>query len=287
MMNSLRKTAEAGLLVAAAWASLATTYVGPRTLRDDTWPVKNLFDGQTAVRQDTEIELAIGDRDFQGGSSSSEEAHRRAEKAFAKIRLEDSDRNELVELEPQIGQTQSRLVPVEGLKEKTVYRLDLDGVYEKLVVDRPELEELTFTTRPGPRVTGLWRVDDTLLVSFSEPMDPETLELSQDSVDLLWDYNRQLLSAAKDRNLAEFIWDADGYLFRIAPLPDQASLWVKVSGNVRGLSGALLDGNGNGVPGEPEDDFVELAEPAALPTCYAREDHAEPCLSAEDAESWP
>ncbi|MBT3221344.1 MAG: hypothetical protein HN348_19855 [Proteobacteria bacterium] len=60
-------------------------------------------------------------------------------------------------------------------------------------------------------------------------------------------------------------------------------MWVKVAGEVRGLSGGTLDGNGNGSPGEAEDDY--LSEPlllGQLPACFSRDDVPAPCINETD-----
>jgi hypothetical protein len=141
---------------------------------------------------------------------------------------------------------------------------------------------MAFSTVQGPRVTGLWMNGDTLFVVFSEPMDSSTLSMALGSVDVLWSEDGELHSIAMDLNLASFVWEADEFVFRVAPVDFGGQLWVKVSGNVRGESGAYLDGNGNGVPGEVDDDFLEEITLSDLETCHTREDIPDPCVRFED-----
>ena len=274
-----RRIYEAAVLLAAGYASLATSAPADQRV-DNRWVIANLFDGQTAVPRDVTIELRIGIRDFRpadgGGSTSA--AREEAEAALHWLWLHEADGVDEVALEHELRENVVLVHPVEPLQPDTRYALDVVGVAANTASERPIPEVIEFTTRSGPQVTGLWRVSDTLMITFSEPIAPGTLRLAPDSVDLLWDSEDGLRSVTADRNLADYVWDDDGLTFRVAPFDFSHPVWVMVSADVRGVSGAPLDGDGDGVPGEPDDDFLEQVNPSQLPGCFTSEDRPEPCL---------
>lgn len=286
-MTTVRRVCETAVLLAAGWASIATTDPGGPGRSDSSWILGNLFDGQTAVARDLEIELRIGIQDFRpmdgdGGESETKGARTKTEGALHDLSLTDTEDGNSVELEYEIGESTTIVRPVEPLQPNTRYELDASVLAGSAVTWRPPPGVVEFTTRPGPQVTGVWRVDDTLMIAFSEPLESGALELAADSVDLLWECDAGLCSVVADRNLADFAWDNEDKLFRVAPIPDYQELWVKVSRSVTGESGALLDGDGDGNTGELDDDFLELVTVSDLPICRASEDRPEPCV----AGSW-
>ncbi len=278
-MSTLRFTREAVTLLVAGFFVGACTHEEEPRLVDGRWVVVNLFDGQTAVPRDIEIELRIGRADFGPVDSQS-----RLERALSGISLRGVDGSTDVELEFHQGEEISRVRPVEPLEENAQYELDATMLVEDTLGYRPTPELIHFSTGSGPRVTGLWQVEDTLLVAFSEPMATDSLRLASDSVDLLWEEDDRLHSVAAERNLAEFVWDYQDLLFRVAPRPFNGSFWVKVSRTVMGASGARLDGDGDGTPGEITDDHLERVE-NTLPDCYSSPDRSEPCVLESEHES--
>jgi len=276
------------LLVAGVLASLATSEFEPRRIGwNETWVAENLFDGQTAVPRDHEIRLTIGYRDFVEfeGDEIDGDVRDRASAAFAQIAIYRLGYGSAqLSLDVQIHD-ESSIIGHAPFAENTSYVLDLNALEGYLRVDRVAPGPIHFSTTHGPQVTGVWRNDDTLIVSFSEPMDPETLWLSQLSVDLLWEEDDELHSIASDLNLTDFAWETDGYLFLFAPVDWSGTVWVKVDRGVRGLSGGPLDGNGNGVPDE-DDDYVSEVNLLTLPVCFGREDIPAPCIDQNDVEFW-
>ena len=281
---SLRRTIELTLLAASIVASVATSSVRQQEIAwDGTWAVENVFDGQTAVPVDHQIRLTIGYRDFSSNGDEDEGPETLAEQAFEQILLTTSG-GRSVKMDVEIYDDMSLIKP--SLDANSDYILDLGELVYYLRVSRQLPPPIHFSTRPGPKVTGLWRNEDTLMLSFSEPMDPDSLSLSQVSVDVLWN-DKELHSIAADLNLADFVWETRGNLFMVAPVSSFGMVWVKVAGEVQGLSGGLLDGNGNGLPGEPADAFLsEVLFMPDLPACSARDDVPAPCINETDIQTW-
>lgn len=253
---------------------------------DETWIARNLFDGQTAVPRDIEIELAIGYRDWSGSldgdASPGEEA--RAREGFESIRLyPEAEPYDLVPIEYSIGERYSSLL-LPLLEEDTRYVLDTVGLVQEIVVERPRLGPIVFSTSTAPQVTGIWRSEGTMILAFSEPMDGTTLDLGPGSVDVWWDAGDDLESIASDLNLADFAWETREDLFLVAPIQISGPILVVVAGEVLAATGSPLDGDRDGIPGEIEDDFFDVVEFADLPECFTREDVPAPCARFEDVE---
>lgn len=136
-----------------------------------------------------------------------------------------------------------------------------------------------FTTASAPRVLGLWRVETTLFVVFSEPMAPATLGLAHGSVDLRLQGGSSVVAT---HNLSGYAWDTQGSVFRVGPLPEDASALI-LGSTVRSATGAALDVDGDGAPEAPARGTAIPFYPPGLPECFTREDHPEPCLSREAA----
>jgi len=277
------------LLAAGCAAALASSAPDVSWVQsDETWVVSNLFDGQTAVPLDTDVRLAIGTRDFADEEATDGDARSRAETALRGVRVfPRSDPQAVLPAELAIGETSSEIV-LPPLAAGTEYVLDLGALEQLLSVDRVVPDPVLFGTGSGPRVTGVWRTGDTLVVSFSEPMDPSSLEIGHDSVDVLWEEGDDLHSIAADMNLADYVWDTEGLLFKMAPFDFPDAGWVKVSASARGETGTPLDGNGNGLPGEVDDDFVAEFSMSDIDTCCARADIPMPCVACvpEEDEGW-
>lgn len=295
-MRSVKTLGQVMLLAAGCLVALASSWEDwEERFWDETWMVSNVFDGQTAVPEDIVIELAVGYRDYSdnpdvgtpdGGEepSAGKQTRRLAEAGMAEVELFAVDSpSEKVELSFDISWESTR-IHHRGLDPDTDYVLDVSGIDDGMVVSRTPPSPVRFSTRQGPQVTGLWRNEDTLFITFSEPMDPETLGIAHDEVDVLWEEDGELHSLAGDANLAGFVWETDGFVFRVAPVDWTGSAWIKVSADARGQSGAYLDGNGNGVPGEPADDYLEDWALELLPQCFARPDVPQPCFAEGDPD---
>jgi hypothetical protein len=291
-MRRIKTFLELCLLAAGCLAALASSVPDEIVIRtDETWVISNLFDGQTAVPLDTDVRLAIGARDFVASEDVEPDDHAfaSAEGAMREVRVYPKF-NPIAALDTQvvIDETTTQIL-LPPLAADTEYVLDLGPLEQRLSVERVVPDPIAFSTRAGPRVTGVWITGDTLVVSFSEPMDPGSLEIGHDSVDVLWEEDGDLHSIAADMNLADYVWATEGMLFKMAPFDAPAEGWVKVSASARGAAGALLDGNGNGVPGETTDDFIVELFMDDLATCCAREDIPMPCVECvpEEEEWWP
>ena len=256
-------------LSAGIFFSLATSQIEPplqeaRVISDDTWVVSNVYDGQTAVSTDLTIRLAIGSRDLDSNG-------------LDRIQLMRAEDRESVPFNRRMESEASFIDPV-SLAPDTAYILDVSGLSPYLTVTRRLPGPITFSTGSAPKVTGLWRNEDTLIISFSEPMNPATLQMNQASIDLIWlDDDGEVRSLASDTNLANYTWDTSGELFMMAPVP-QGLFWIKVAAEVRSNTGVPLDGNANGIPGESEDDFLLFVNTESLNTCFTREDIPVPCV---------
>ncbi|MDD5305811.1 MAG: hypothetical protein PHU25_00680 [Deltaproteobacteria bacterium] len=294
-MTLLKRTVELVVLFASCFLSLATFGPGPDFSDDDddgwyvdtdeTWVVENVFDGQTAVPRDHVIRLTIGYRDFAGfeAETYSDEVKELTATELAKITLR--PRNvpaPPVDFEVKINGTTS-VIEHDAFAPNTEYVLDLTGI-GNLAVERIIPKPLGFSTTAGPRVTGLWRSDDTLIIAFSERMDPATLSLASDSVDVLWEKDGDLHSIASELNLADFAWKTDGFLFFAASMTPFDEAWIKVDRSVSGESGGLLDGDKDGVPGEAGDDFVQQVSYSTLPSCFTRADIPAPCVTEDTGD---
>ncbi len=256
------------------------------TTWDETWIVTNLFDGQTAVPLNHMIRLSLGHRDFLDlpDDPVTEETRQRAENALSLIQVyEANNPSSEIHLELTINKNHT-LIRHGTFDEDTDYVLDVDRVESHLVVNRIIPDALRFSTARRPQVTGIWRNEKTLIVSFSEPIDENTLTLSHQSFDVLWEADNDISSISSSLNLADFTWATEGHLFMLAPLGFVTSGWIKITGDVRAISGAYLDGNNNGIPGETDDDYVEEIMFNYLPICYAREDIPDPCIADEEID---
>jgi hypothetical protein len=298
------------LLVALYFSAATSQPDYDKEYRDETWLVENVYEGQTAVPLDLVIRLTVGYRDFANPPTSriDNEVRSLAEIAFDTVRLTVSNRDIPVKLEIKIYDAYALLKPIK-LDKDTAYSLYLTNLRNYLAVARKVPEEVSFSTAAGPRVTGLWRNEDTLIISFSEPMDSTYLSINQKSVDIIWEKEDELHSIASDLNLADFVWKTEGELFLISPysvleerwtkeahdtLGISSALgiegvlrvqghWIKIARDVRGKSGILLDGNENGIAGENDDAFVARIA-GSFPICYSRKDIPDPCVSGDEID---
>ncbi|MFH2008942.1 MAG: hypothetical protein ABI333_20300 [bacterium] len=242
---------------------------------DDTWVVESLFDGQTGVSRDVVIRLTIGEEDLG------------AEHVWAvqDVLLYREDDGTHLPIDTEVYFETSMIRPRDGLAPDTDYVLDLQSLEPQLVSIRTLPGLIHFSTRSAPKVTGLWRSGDTLIVTFSESMDPASLFIGQTSLDVLWEEDGALRSIAADHNLAGYAWEAADLLFMMAPIDFADALgdvWVKVAADVRGASGVLLDGDADGTAGQSHDDYFAQIDTLALPTCFTRSDIPMPCVHQDE-----
>ena len=287
-MKRTRTLAMAALLAAGGFLSLATSIDDgppPEIIETDaTWMVSNLYDGQTGVPVNRVVDLAVGTRDFGGIAED-------AQAALESILFYRVDNGDPVEFEVSVGSFTSSLTVPGGLRPDTDYILDLAPLSGTTETRRWVPDPICFSTRKGPQVIGMWRNEDTLIIEFSEPMDPETLFVGQTSVDLLWEENGEIRSLAADTNIASYLWETRGTLFLLAPMDFQdeqfGAYWIKVTTRVRSSDGTALDGDMDGRPGEISDDYIWEFHPYTLQTCYTREDIPHPCISEQEIpEPW-
>ena len=279
-MKPLKAIAQFTLLVLGAMVTVATSDPGGGGFyTSDEWVVDNLYDGQTAAATDIEIRLNLGTWDFDPNDG---EDRKGAARALKKIRLyPEGKEDESVSFDLELDGEDSLLIPY-GLRDDTDYVLDLEALSDSVESDRIIPEPIHFRTGSLPRVTGLWRNSDTLLITFSEPMNREDLFLGRASVDLFWQDDDELKSVVGDLNLADFAVQVDERLFMVAPVDFLDGAWVKVSGMVAAASGETLDGDGDGEPNGAGDDFLAAVQMSLLPVCYTREDIPAPCVAEEE-----
>ena len=287
-MRSLKKYAQLLLVFVASIASFATSSVGERETSyfDETWVVTNLFDGQTAVPLDHQIRLSIGYRDFTTPDEPeiTDAVRKDAERILALIRITDLQSEIDHPFSVEVYEDHS-VLNTELFAQDRDYELFLGDLQFRVLTTRQIPFSLSFSTMSRPQVTGVWRVEDTLLITFSEPMDAESLSISQNSIDLLFEENnafeegKELRSIAADMNLADFVLEAEDDHLRFGPIPEIESGWLKVSRDVTAMTGVTLDGNGDAQPGQVDDDFVEAVNLLGLPECYTRGDIPQPCVT--------
>ena len=250
--------------------------------RDETWIVANVFDGQTHVPRDITFEITVGYRDFEEEDRAYGELPE-----GAVVLLTRALGNQPVPCAIEVEHTRTLVKPLAPLSPDADYELDAAPFVARTTSVRMAAFPIDFSTRAAPRVTGLWRVGATLMIAFSEPMDPDTLYLGHDSVDLIWEEDGELRSAATHHNLAGYVWETRGDLFALAPISfaDDSgfgSLTVMVAADVLGESGVPLDGDGDRRPGEVDDDYFQDVTTTLLPECFTREDIPDPCVHERD-----
>ncbi len=238
------------------------------------WALVNLSAGQTAFSEDAlEIRgMAWGRTDGLHPSATFEDLpwiSLLAGPARAPVPFE------LTLLDPRRGRFTLR--PEGGFTPDTDYVLAFPRCALQPHIDCPP--PTPFSTTSAPRVLGLWRVESTLFVVFSEAMDPTTLSLAHGSVDLRLQGGASVVAT---RNLSGYTWDTRGSIFRLAPLPEDAAALI-VGATVRSAAGTALDVDGDGAPEAPPRSAVIPFYPAGLSECFTREDRPEPCLSGEAA----
>lgn len=287
-MKRTRTIVIIALLLAGGLLSLASDIDdGPPPTRietDATWMVSNLYNGQTAVPINRAVQLTLGEGDFGGNTED-------AVAALESILFYRVDNGEPVEFELSVGWSNSSLTVPGGLRPDTDYILDLSPLRQATETRRSVPDPIHFSTRHAPQVIGLWRNEDTLIIEFSEPMDPETLFVGQTSVDLLWKENGEIRSLAADTNIASYLWETRGTLFLLAPMDFEdvqlAACWIKVTVRVQSDEGTALDGDMDGRPGEISDDYIWEFYPYMLETCFTREDIPHPCIRDQEIpEPW-
>lgn len=237
------------------------------------WPLKNVFDQQTGVRSD--VKFTVRGVHFSLTQDESPEW-------VSLVRENDGQphpvRVELVNLNAGT----MRVVPIEELDADTHYLLAFPGCRFMPYVRCPE--PIRFFTGTAPRVIGLWRTQQTLVVVFSEPMDPNTLNLGHGMVDMVFQQDGQLVTVATDLNLADFVWEGQGHTFVMAPITDRPFDLI-IGPEVFGLTGAPPDIDGDGLP-DPGQIFVHPVVPELLETCHVRPDFPDPCITPEAAAVW-
>ncbi len=270
-------------LLGAGLLSLASSGGGEHEVEvqqrvDETWLVANLYDGQTAVDPNVVIVLNVGFQDFEAVDTPYGVLPEVAEAHLTRVR-----NGEEVPVDVAVDVAQMRLYPQQPLSPNTRYELSLHDLRSAMTSRRMQPSPIQFYTGSAPRVTGLWRVEDTLIIAFSEPMDPDSLHLGHDSVDVLWDQDGELQSIASSHNLADYVWETKENLFLLtsiyfADAEGFGKVWVMVAGSARGVSGVALDGDGDWISGEVGDDFFEEVSTPYLPWCFTREDIPDPCV---------
>lgn len=276
MKRALRGMAESCILLLAALLCMATeppeTEIPPNLPDDDApdrfevtapglWPLIDLRDLDTAVSPEASFTLrGVHWRFFDGAGGPV-------------VRLFAGPTQDPVGVEVELLSRASGRVtvtPVASLDEDTEYLLSISSCADLMPNMRCPPPTL-FSTASAPRVTGLWRSGDTLIVVFSEPMDEESLVLAHGAVDLLFETGGERRSVVSDLNLADFAWQADGRIFSVAPITDKPFTLVLGPG-VRALAGGAFDGT-----------FAHRVWPGLLETCHTRIDYPDPCISPADA----
>jgi hypothetical protein len=283
-MKFIKTIIQVGLLGTALYFSIASSGEEIWRYSNGLWVVENLFEGETSVEPYRAIRLTIGNRDFvkDGELGVTDTATKRAKKAFKKVSLYRADTLSPVGLDIEIGD-RTTVINHDLLDENADYVLDLDRLQYSLRSSRLYVDPIGFSTAKTPQVLGLWKNEDTLIVVFSQTMDAETLTIGHNSVDYFWEEDDELHSICSDLNLADFVWAAGGHIFMVASVDILVSPgWLRISGDARSTDGEFLDGNGNGIPGEPDDDYLVELKVSDLETCYSRDDIPAPCVSEND-----
>ncbi len=242
------------------------------------WPLKNVFDQQTAVPTDLKLRVRGLHWDLVADINTDWVSLLRApDYTPVKLGIEVT----------KVSSGTVTLTPIGGLEPDTRYVLafpDYDEWRHNFMWSIRVPPPLTFSTRSAPRVIGLWRNGDTLVVVFSEPMDPDALTLASGAADLVYEVDGEPFSVAADGEPADYAWEATGHFFNIAPITNQAFDLVLGPKVVSG-SGTPLDTDGDEVP-DPDSVFVRRVEPVALPVCHQRDDYPDPCIDAEAAKAY-
>ncbi len=133
----------------------------------------------------------------------------------------------------------------------------------------------------APQVLGVYRNSDTLFVVFSEVMDGETTRLGHGAIDLVFREGDAVHSVVSDLNLADFDSSLNGRVFAVAPITNRPFDLV-VGGMVTGALGGALDVDRDGRP-DPGRAFVHTVYPTLLDICRRRSDYPYPCISEAEA----
>ncbi|MBN2530232.1 MAG: hypothetical protein JXR76_27830 [Deltaproteobacteria bacterium] len=221
------------LLGIGVFFSLATSAPQQEdVLVDDTWVLQNIFDGQTAVAVTTPIDLRIGWDDFSDsptvvtrnsdmrfvadkvGAPPNPGALKLARNALKNIQLKTTN-GATIPFNVTVKRFTSRIVPTAPLDSGTPYTLDLYPLRPYLKVPRPVPSTVSFSTAPVIHVLDVWQNNDTVIISFSAPIDETTITLSPLSIDFLWEENGELYSLASDTNTQDYLYETNGNLFMI------------------------------------------------------------------------
>jgi hypothetical protein len=272
------------LRVAAALLTLATPLAGGacdvspgEPLQFQTvsapriWPVASLYDGQTAVSLDAlrlrGLHWTIVDHVAPGRVLDDPGW-------VALVRAADLAPHPFTAAVSERRAGSLDLLPVGGLDPDTDYLLAFPFCSFMPHVDCPP--PLRLSTASAPRVLSLWRAGDTLLVVFSEPMNPETLYLGHGAVDMVFEEEGQARSVVADLNIADFAWATEGPVFMVAPISELPFRLI-LGPEVRAATGEALRvaGDGHAAPGGT---FVHAVTPTLLPVCHTRNDYPDPCI---------
>ncbi len=226
------------------------------------WPMKALFDGQTAVPTDATFVI----RGVHWDLHESE-----APVWVALLRLEDGLEVAVeATLETRFSGTFT-VSPADGLEADTDYAMAFPGCRFMPHVRWPD--PIRFSTRSAPRVLSRWRADGALILVTSEPLDPDTVVLAPGFVDLVRhegvDGQYGFTSVVSEGGAEEFAILHVGHRTTINPMPTD-DFEVLLGPGVQASTGVGLQG-------------VVPVSPAALPVCWRRADYPVPCLTESEA----
>ena len=137
-----------------------------------------------------------------------------------------------------------------------------------------------FEVGGATRVLGAWKVEDTLIITFSGAMDESTLRLEPGHVDLrVTDGTGNPLSYADERTAAV---RAESRRLSIAPMPS-GPFELVIGSQVRDAKGQPLDVDEDGVADTAT--LIRRLHPESLQTCWTRADHAAPCIPSNAANT--
>lgn len=239
-----------------------------------SWPLRDLDDGRTHVPLDESLSLRGVHWDVLPPEPQTMEGVETLP-WLALLRAEDGSPHpfELEILSIEGGTVD--IHPVGGLDPDTDYVLVFPTCSFQPHVSCPD--PVDFSTRSAPHVQSVWRANDSLLVVFSEAMDPETLTLGHGAVDLVFEQGGETYTVVTDLNLADFVWGTTGRVFSVASI-SEIPFSIVLGPDIRAASSAHLDVDGDGGADEGLS-FVHHVFPTELEVCLTREDYPQPCVS--------
>ena len=247
----------------------------------EVWPLVDVYDGQTHVPLEALRVRGVHWDALGGDTTHLLEAQARS--WFALLRAADQRPHPFSVDVDWLEAGSVTVRPSGGLDPDTDYLLAVPDCELGLQPHVRCPPPLHFSTRSAPRPVSFWRVSDTLLIVFSEPMDPATLQLGHGAVDLVFEDEGVSYTVASDMNLADFMWSTEGRVFSVAPVSD-LPVHVLLGPDVRGASGEPLDVDGDRQP-DPGETFVHPLYPTLLPLCWTRADYPAPCVREDEAET--